>query len=270
MPAAPRSRDGLPPLEVDRQRDAVLTGHVHGHLEINYLFCGAFDYRLAGRRAAVPAKRWALFWAALPHALEGCQPGTDSLALAVPVGTVQLWPGIEPLQRRLMAGELLLLDPDPADEALANRWCREATDPRRRPLVLLEIEAMVRRAALACGEWRGPAAAPGRPLSRAFGTMIELLHRRAPRPCSLAEVARHAGLRPDTASRLFRRSAGCSLRAYQQRLRLSEARRLLTETAQPILDIALRCGYQSLSRFYAAYTRAFDEAPAACRRRVSR
>lgn len=270
MGSLSRFRDGLPRLEVCRQRDPVLEGHVHGHLELNYLFAGALRYRLGGRRVQVPTGRWALFWAALPHALEGSEPGSDVLALAVPVGTVLIWPEVEPLQRRLMAGELLVLPGDPADAVLAERWCREASDPRRLPLVLLEVEALVRRAALALGEGRPAPAAPVRPLSRAFGTMIELLHRHPATPRSLAEVARHAGMRPDTASRLFRRCAGCSIRGYQQRLRVAEARRLLTETTQPILEVALRCGYQSLSRFYAAYTRVFGEAPAACRRRLAR
>lgn len=265
-----RFRDGLPRLEVCRQRDPVLSGHVHGHLELNFLFSGGTRYRIAGQPAAVPARRWALFWAALPHTLERCEPGTDALAVAVPVGTVLLWPGVEALQRRLMAGELLLLPGDPGDVPTAERWSREGGDPAGQPLVLLEIEALVRRAALRLGGGRAPTRGPDLPLSRAFGTMIELLHRRDATPCSLAEVAASAGLKPDTASRLFRRCAGCSIRSYQQRLRVGAARRLLTGTDLSILDIALRCGYQSLSRFYAAYTRIIGETPARTRRQLAR
>lgn len=270
MPRTSRFRDGLPPLEINRQRDPQLSGHVHGHLELNYLFCGGFDYRLAGRAVAVPARRWALFWASLPHALERCVPGTDTLALAVPVGTVLLWPGVEPLQRRLMAGEVLILPQDPSDASTAERWSREGGDPLRQPLVLLEVEALVRRAALDLGPAARSRSGPDLPLSRAFGTMIELLHRRIDDPCSLIELAAAAGMRPDTASRLFRRCAGCSVRSYHQRLRVAQARRLLSGTSLPVLDIALRCGYQSLSRFYASYTRVFGETPAACRKREAR
>lgn len=256
----------LAPLEVSRQRDPVLSGHVHPHLELNFLFAGAMRYRLAGRTHAVPTRRWAMFWAAQPHALEHCAPGTDSLALAIPVGIAQGWPGTAALLRRLMLGELLLLPPDPAAAHVAERWCREATDAQRRPLVLLEIEAMVRRAALSPAA--GDAAKPDgiHPLSRSFGQMIALLHRDLARPCSLAELAAAARLRPDTASRLFHRHAGCSFREFQQRLRVGEARRLLLEGRLPILDVALRCGYASLSRFYAAYVRIHAETPAATRR----
>ena len=152
---------------------------------------------------------------------------------------------------------------------MAERWSREGTHPARQPLVLLEIEALVRRAALDLAPAKGAEPGPEMPLSRAFGTMIDLLHRRVGTPCSLGELAAHAGLKPDTASRLFHRCAGCDLRSYQQRLRVVEARRLLSGTALPIVDIALRCGYQSLSRFYASYTRVFGETPAACRKRVA-
>lgn len=264
--STPRPAQLLAPLEVSRQRDPALTGHVHPHLELNYLFSGSMRYRLAGRLHAVPSGRWAMFWAALPHALEGCAPGTDSLALAIPVGIAQGWPGTAALLRRLMLGELLLLPAEPAAAHAAERWCREATDAQRRPLVLLEIEAMVRRAALSPGAGDDAAADGVHPLSRAFGQMIALLHRDLSRPCSLAELAAAAGLRPDTASRLFHRHAGCSLRAYQQRLRVGEARRLLLEGDLPILDVAMRCGYASLSRFYAAYVRVYAETPVATRR----
>lgn len=266
-----RFRDGLPQLEVDRRRDPVLSGHVHPHLELNYLFAGSIRYRLAGRACAVPSRRWSLLWAALPHAIEECRPGTDILALAVPVGVAQAWQGTGPLLRRLMRGELAVLPPDAADAPLAQRWCREATDQARRAMTLLEIEALVRRAALSCSD-AGPAESAddaAHPLSPAFGEMIAILHRDPARTPSLPALARMVGLRPDTASRLFRRHAGCSLRAYLQRVRVGEARRLLLETALPIIEVALRCGYQSLSRFYAAYALVFNEAPAACRRRRS-
>jgi AraC-like DNA-binding protein len=270
MTRSSRFRDGLPRLEINRQRNPVLEGHVHGHLELNYLFCGGFDYRLAGRTVAVPTRRWVLFWASLPHTLEACVPGTDILSLAVPIGTVLLWPGVEPLQRRLMAGEVLVLPADEGDGATAARWSREGTDPARQPLVLLEIEALVRRAALGLGAAARGRSGPDLPLSRAFGTMIELLHRRSGDPISLGELAASAGMKADTASRLFRRCAGCSIRSYQQRLRVAQARRLLVGTTLPIIDIALRCGYQSLSRFYASYVRVFGETPSASRKREAR
>lgn len=270
MPHASRFRDGLPKLEVRRQRNPELEGHVHGHLELNYLFCGGFDYRLAGRTIAVPARRWVLFWASLPHALDHCIPDTDILAVAVPVGTVLLWPGVEPLQRRLMAGEVLILPRDAADASTAERWDREGGDPAHQPLVLLEIEALVRRAALDLGTAKHGRSGPDLPLSRAFGTMIGLLHQRIGDSCSLDELAASAGMKPDTASRLFRRCAGCSVRSYHQRLRVAQARRLLTTTTLPVIDIALRCGYQSLSRFYASYTRVFSETPSASRKRDAR
>lgn len=136
--------------------------------------------------------------------------------------------------------------------------------------MLLEVEALVRRAALDLGPAARSRSGPDLPLSRAFGTMIGLLHRHIDDPCSLTELADAAGMKPDTASRLFRRCAGCSVRSYHQRVRVAQARRLLSGAAPTVVDIALRCGFQSLSRFYASYTRVFGETPVACRRRGAR
>lgn len=63
-----------------------------------------------------------------------------------------------------------------------------------------------------------------------------------------------------TLSRLFVRQTGLSFRAWRQRLRLLSALALL-ERGDRVTDVALACGYDSLSAFIAAFRQQFGATP---------
>lgn len=75
-------------------------------------------------------------------------------------------------------------------------------------------------------------------------------------------IARAAGLHPHYASSLFRQHRGLPLVEALARHRVKHAQTLLGGTDATILDIALRAGFQSLSRFYAAFHRFTGQSPA--------
>jgi AraC-like DNA-binding protein len=277
-----RFRDGEPdaeppPLEINRQRDPVLggDGHVHPHLEINAVFRGRMQYRHDGKGFVVPAGRLGLLWAGLPHALVEVEKGTDVLALAVPIATALRWPGCDGLIRRLMGGLVMLAPESALDMQLAARWTTEGTVAERAPLVLLEVEAFVRRTALTVAKQRdgddadGPESADGglgdRRLTNAFGRMVAHLHAHHQDDDALLAAARESGLKRDTATRLFRRSAGVSPRTYLMRVRLAHAHQRLIASDEAVTDIALAAGFGSLGRFYAAFAKQYGRTPTAVR-----
>lgn len=51
----------------------------------------------------------------------------------------------------------------------------------------------------------------------------------------------------------FRRVTGCTLIEYLTRVRIRAAQRLLRDTDARVLEVALDCGFPSLSRFYDAF-----------------
>lgn len=59
----------------------------------------------------------------------------------------------------------------------------------------------------------------------------------------------------------FRRATGCTLVEYVTRVRVRAAQRRLRETDARVLDIALDCGFPSLSRFYVAFRALTGGAP---------
>jgi AraC-like DNA-binding protein len=109
------------------------------------------------------------------------------------------------------------------------------------------------------------------------------------RPCtddSLAAVAHAAMSDPEcsteigdlavrlqvTSGRLvtaFRAKYGMSPREHMMAVRMAHARRLLQETQNSVVDVALACGYEHHSSFTAAYRKAFGEAPIQTRRAVT-
>jgi transcriptional regulator GlxA family with amidase domain len=80
-------------------------------------------------------------------------------------------------------------------------------------------------------------------------------------PLSRAEIANLAGLSLRQLDRLFETQLGETISAYYNRIRLERARTLLRQTALPVFDIAVACGFASASQFSRAFSRAFRHPP---------
>ena len=77
---------------------------------------------------------------------------------------------------------------------------------------------------------------------------------------SLTDWSHALGVSERTLSRLFLRETGLSFRAWRQRLRLLSALPEL-ERGVRVTDVALGCGYESLSAFIAAFREQFGATP---------
>jgi transcriptional regulator GlxA family with amidase domain len=115
------------------------------------------------------------------------------------------------------------------------------------------------------GEERQPSLAHGHAVigHPALERAVRLIEQRLERPLSAAAVARHAGVSPRQLERLFKQRLGHSPSAFALTLRLDRARALLRQTAMPITDVALACGFTSPTHFSTAYRRRFERPPRA-------
>ncbi|PWB29199.1 AraC family transcriptional regulator [Pseudomonas sp. SDI] len=76
----------------------------------------------------------------------------------------------------------------------------------------------------------------------------------------LLDLSRKAGVSEKTLSRRFLRDTGMTFRLWRQRLRLLSALPAL-QRGERVTDVALACGYESLSAFIAAFGKQFDLSP---------
>lgn len=96
---------------------------------------------------------------------------------------------------------------------------------------------------------------------------MAIMASRLEHPAGLDELAHEAGLTLRTMARLFADHVGMSPGRYYQHLRLSRARDLVTHTALPIGQVALRCGFASASALSSAFSRRYGFRLSSVRRR---
>ncbi len=99
-------------------------------------------------------------------------------------------------------------------------------------------------------------------LTRALALMADHLED----TLSIGDIAEAAGCSRRQLQRLFLTRTGTSpMRCYSE-MRLDRARTLLRDTAMPVTEVAVACGYPSPSHFARAYRARFGETPRADRR----
>ena len=101
------------------------------------------------------------------------------------------------------------------------------------------------------------AAAPHAQLARA----VDLARRRFATPLLVADLAEAAEMSVAQLERISRRILGLTPKQLIMRFRLEEALRLLTTTADPIVDVATACGYYDQSAFSRHFRRVVGTTP---------
>jgi AraC family carnitine catabolism transcriptional activator len=94
---------------------------------------------------------------------------------------------------------------------------------------------------------------------------IGLMENNVEEPLSIPRIAARIGVSQRRLERLFVTHVGRSAVAYYRILRLQHARVLLTNTSLSIREIALACGYGSLSHFAKSFADQFGKLPRECR-----
>jgi AraC family carnitine catabolism transcriptional activator len=90
---------------------------------------------------------------------------------------------------------------------------------------------------------------------------VEMMESTIAEPLSLPAVADHAGVSIRELERMFRRWLKTTPGTYYRRLRLDRARTMLQQTAMPVIDIAVACGFGSAAHFSRAYRARFGRSP---------
>ncbi|MCX8509951.1 MAG: helix-turn-helix domain-containing protein [Rhodobacteraceae bacterium] len=99
----------------------------------------------------------------------------------------------------------------------------------------------------------------------ALGRAIALMEEGIEHPPAIAEIARSLGLSQRRLEMLFADRLGTSPGRFFLDLRLDEARRMVTDSALPLQEVALRCGFSSQMAFARAFRARFGNTASALR-----
>ena len=91
--------------------------------------------------------------------------------------------------------------------------------------------------------------------------IIRVMEGAVENPLDIKQISDRVGISARQVERLFREQVGTSPKAFYLKLRLARARTLLRQTIDPILAVAVECGFGSTSHFCHAYKRVFGLAP---------
>jgi AraC family transcriptional regulator, glycine betaine-responsive activator len=90
---------------------------------------------------------------------------------------------------------------------------------------------------------------------------LRLIQSRLDERLRTSTIAAAAGLSTRQLERLFKRHLGQTPAVLWKRLRLERARALLTQTAMPITDVSVACGFSTAAHFATAYRHQFGCTP---------
>ncbi|MGI9242244.1 MAG: helix-turn-helix domain-containing protein [Verrucomicrobiales bacterium] len=99
-----------------------------------------------------------------------------------------------------------------------------------------------------------------------FTKVVEYLHQNFDKPITTAEMANIAGVSVSHFDRTFRAAFGDSPIQYLLRIRIETACRLLKETDQTIVDIALACGFHDHAHFSRCFKKHMGKPPSEYRK----
>ena len=92
-------------------------------------------------------------------------------------------------------------------------------------------------------------------------TIIEYMEANITEPLSLVEIAESVGLSRRQIERLFQNHMGRSPARYYLEVRLDRARHLLIQSALPVVEVAIACGFISASHFSKCYRELYSKSP---------
>ena len=100
---------------------------------------------------------------------------------------------------------------------------------------------------------------------RILASVLDLVHDRHAQRLDVAVLAEHAGYSPFHFSRLFTAATRVTPGQYLAAVRVDTAKRLLMTRDEPVIDIAVAVGYESLSSFSRRFRAAVGVPPGALR-----
>lgn len=231
----------------------------HNEIEINYSAESTITYLFQNKKITIPAKRLAIFWGLVPHQIINFEGTKPYFVCTIPFSLFLEWKLPESFVDRILKGEVLFEiagSSSSFDEFLLNNWFADINKNNRSEVAVLEMHSRLHRMAVSNLTRKENIHSPFSPNEISQVERIAIyIGQNYQTPLKVAEIGEAVGLHPDYANALFKKAFGCTLSAYITEERISNVQRKLITTDKSITEIAFACGFNSISRFNAAFFR---------------
>jgi len=229
----------------------------HNEIEINYFPEVGITYLFQGNKVIVPPKKLTVFWGLIPHQIIDFKSDNPYYVCTVPFSVFLEWKLSAPFVDSLLKGEVLfgaLEDNSRYDEFLFNNWLKDINEGGSSEVALLEIHARLSRMSIGnfSSEKKEYPSLQSHEISQVERIAIFIAQNYSD-PIKVSDIGQAVGLHPDHANSIFKKTFGITLSEYITEERISHAQRRLVATDQSITDIVFDCGFNSISRFNAAF-----------------
>ncbi|WP_075349872.1 helix-turn-helix domain-containing protein [Algoriphagus marinus] len=243
----------------------------HNEIEINYFPEVGITYLFQGNKVVVPPKKLTVFWGLIPHQIIDFKSDNPYYVCTVPFSVFLEWKLSAPFVDSLLKGEVLfeaLEDNSRYDEFLFNNWLKDINEGGSPEVALLEIHARLSRMSIGnlSSDKKEHTALQSNEISQVERIAIFIAQNYF-NPIKVSDIGLAVGLHPDHANSIFKKTFGSTLSEYITEERISHAQRKLAATDQSITDIVFDCGFNSISRFNAAFLKINSCTPREYRKR---
>ncbi|TQX84101.1 helix-turn-helix domain-containing protein [Rhizobium sp. rho-13.1] len=248
--------------------------HWHAQIEVNYMVRGSVHYRMGGHDLRLCAGQMCLFWGGQSHRMD--ESSDDSVYAGAHLPLVHFFRMRLPpaVSTMLMGGATMLTsETDCADEQNFKRWHSWASSGGEEKAqhtveeLLLRVERMFIEPYTVVSSGNEPKAEGGLvPPSLGVVRMCDFIASNYLEEIDATDIAVSANLHPKYAMNLFRKATGMTLVKYLTLLRLSRAQAMLMDGNDSVLQVAMDCGFGSVSAFNKAFRQIAGKPPSDFRR----
>lgn len=237
--------------------------HWHQQIEVNVLFRGYVEYVFNNSSLRIEAGEMALFWAVTPHKVSQVSNDAVMGLINIPLNVFLSWALSKDFVQQVMHGGVVTsVNKGIVSFSESNRWlnCYHDNDEARNNIVQEEVFLMLRR--LCTYDYKVEMFSFLRDVTlrnanqtgyKNVQLMLDYIANNHNKDIKVEDIAYHVKLHPKYAMGLFKNMLSVSIKQYLIIMRINHAKVLLSNTRNPIKNIATNSGFKHPSSFFAAF-----------------
>ncbi len=256
--------DGETELSFELRRPFCMSDyHWHQQVEVNVIYTGSVEYTFNNSIIQIEAGQIALFWAVTPHKVSKVSEDALMGIINIPLSVMLGWALPTEFVQQIMHGGVISSNiENVVSLSESNRWLNwyHENDETRNSIVQEEVFLMLRR--LCSCEYQVEMFSFLRDVKLRHANqtgyknvqlMLDFIANNHNKDIKVEDIAAYVKLHPKYAMNLFKNMLSVSIKQYLIIMRINHAKVLLSNTRNPIKNIASNSGFKYQGSFFAAF-----------------